>query len=368
MKAKTITTLVLIVISAITKAQNSKDTHNIQLAILLDVSSSMDPLIAQTRSQLWRIADYLNTGSKKGKKATVEFALITYGGYLEQYKPDVGFTYINSYFSTDIDSIGSQLIDLEISGGEEYCYAAIDRALNDLNWSTKKGDLRLIVIAGNESFNQGHVDPTSIHRKAKRKNVFVNTIYSSKVLDDADTWKNAAAKMDGKCFVLSLTDSAQIQKTFLDHRLVEFNNKRNQTYLPYGANGLGKFKRMVRQDESAELQGMQNLRDRIFFKTSDAYKNPSWDLVDAFQADTAILDKIKIADMPKSIVNLGPSDRLFYLKTKARLRAGYNDAIRTRYAFIGKYVNMKNKTIDVMIIELANEKGHKKGFSFATIK
>lgn len=46
---------------------NEKNNSSIQLAILLDTSSSMDGLIDQAKSQLWKIVNELAVSKKNGK-------------------------------------------------------------------------------------------------------------------------------------------------------------------------------------------------------------------------------------------------------------------------------------------------------------
>src|SRR4051812_18188401 len=51
----------------------------VQLAILLDTSNSMDGLIEQAKSQLWKIANELAYAKRHGKNPTLQVALYEYG-------------------------------------------------------------------------------------------------------------------------------------------------------------------------------------------------------------------------------------------------------------------------------------------------
>ena len=51
----------------------------IQLAILLDTSSSMDGLIDQAKTQLWKIVNEFATAKKDGKAPRLQVALYEYG-------------------------------------------------------------------------------------------------------------------------------------------------------------------------------------------------------------------------------------------------------------------------------------------------
>jgi len=51
----------------------------IQLAILLDTSSSMDGLIDQARNQIWQVVNEFSTAKQNGLTPILEVALFEYG-------------------------------------------------------------------------------------------------------------------------------------------------------------------------------------------------------------------------------------------------------------------------------------------------
>lgn len=55
------------------------NTTKIQVALLLDTSSSMDGLIEQAKSRLWNIVNTLTTLKYNGKAPQIEIALYEYG-------------------------------------------------------------------------------------------------------------------------------------------------------------------------------------------------------------------------------------------------------------------------------------------------
>ena len=56
----------------------------IQLAILLDTSSSMSGLIDQTRNQLWQVVNEFSTAKQNGVTPTLEIALFEYWSILQR--------------------------------------------------------------------------------------------------------------------------------------------------------------------------------------------------------------------------------------------------------------------------------------------
>ena len=58
---------------------NVNEKPKIQLAILLDTSSSMNGLLDQTRNQLWQVVNEFSKAERDGVKPTLEVAVYEYG-------------------------------------------------------------------------------------------------------------------------------------------------------------------------------------------------------------------------------------------------------------------------------------------------
>ena len=125
----------------------SDEKPKIQLALLLDVSNSMDGLIDQAKAQLWKIVNELAKMEQSNSKADIEIALYTFGD--DRLRPEDGYIQQWNSFITDLDLISQNLFSLTTSGGDEFCGWAIEEAVNSLLWTGKMSDLQMIVIAGN---------------------------------------------------------------------------------------------------------------------------------------------------------------------------------------------------------------------------
>src|SRR5262245_51242775 len=87
-----------------------KGERRIQVALLLDTSSSMDGLIGQAKTQLWKIVNELSAAKKDGVRPVLEIALYEYGkstlsageGYIRQILPLTG----------DLDKVSEELFAL----------------------------------------------------------------------------------------------------------------------------------------------------------------------------------------------------------------------------------------------------------------
>ena len=147
----------------------------VQIAILLDTSGSMEGLIEQAKSQLWRIVNEFAKAKQDGVTPEVQVALYEYGksslaaasGWVRQIQP----------LTTDLDKISEELFALRTNGGDEYCGWVIKDAVNDLAWSPEGNVYKAIFIAGNEPFTQGPVNYTDSCKAAITKGIIVNTIH-----------------------------------------------------------------------------------------------------------------------------------------------------------------------------------------------
>ena len=114
----------------------------IQIALLLDTSSSMDGLIDQARSQLWKIINELAVAHKGGKTPALEVALFEYGK--SSIPSGEGYLRMVTSFTHDLDKISADLYSLTTNGGDEYCGMVIDSATRILQWDSNDNNLKLM--------------------------------------------------------------------------------------------------------------------------------------------------------------------------------------------------------------------------------
>ena len=88
--------------------------NRIQIAILLDTSSSMDGLIDQAKTQLWKVVNTFIEAKRDGKAPFVEVALYEYGN-----NNAAGNDWIRlvSPMTRDLDQLSRDLFALKTKGG-----------------------------------------------------------------------------------------------------------------------------------------------------------------------------------------------------------------------------------------------------------
>lgn len=333
----------------------AKDTPRIQVAILLDVSGSMDGLIEQAKTQLWSMVETLSKASCNGKKPNIELALYEYG------RPDNGATnyFIKqlSPFTTDLDELSAKLFQLRTGGGDEYCGAVMVQSLKDLGWDVNPNHYKVIFIAGNESFRQGSISYTEACVLAKQKGVIINTIYcGDKQSGIAEFWN-----MNGECNGGTYSNIDQNQKMEnikapQDSLIYALNSKLNGSYVTYNSFGKRKMQLQSSMDEANASAGYSVAAKRATVKAnSAAYRNDSWDLVDAYNADTLVIAKLDKKYLPAEVQNKTTVEIKQYVQQKNEERSAVQKQINILAAEREKYIaKVRKETAAIQTQDLEN--------------
>ncbi len=317
---KIVCLLAVTLIGSMLNSQINPPKRKVQLVILFDTSNSMDGLIDQAKSRIWAIVNESSGLRYNGETPTLEIAMYDYGNdglsavsnYIRQQTP----------FTTNLDVVSEKLFSLKTNGGSEYCGAVIQKSLNDLAWSNDPKDLKLIYIAGNEPFNQGPINFKEVCSQATAKGVFVNTIYCGDAQQGIrEFWKEAATCSKGEYFNINSNEKIAYVETPYDDQIQEQNNKLNGTYVGYGAISTYNLSNQIAQDNNAAIQSKAVVSERALVKSKkSAYKNVEWDAVDAMEADSTFLTKVKEDELPKELKGKTKEEQEKYIKEKAEER------------------------------------------------
>ena len=275
--------------------------QKIQVAILLDVSGSMQGLIEQAKAQLWNMVSVMGKATCATGTPQIEIALYEYGrttndvakGYIRQLSP----------FTTDLDSLSQTLFSLTTNGGDEYCGQVIRQSVKELPWDANPASYKVIFIAGNEDFLQGAVTYTEACKEASQKGLVVNTIYCGpKAQGIREHWN-----LGGECGAGSFTSidhNAMLEDipTPYDSALLVLNCSLNNTYVAYGYAGRQRLAAQASVDQKNYDMNKSAALKRVTVKSNkNLYKNEEWDLVDAVAADSAILDRVSQETLPDNL-------------------------------------------------------------------
>jgi len=347
--------------------------NKVQIALLLDTSNSMDGLIDQARTQLWKVVNTFTEARRDGEAPFVEVALYEYGNnglsvannWIRQVQP----------MSRDLDTLSRSLFALKTNGGEEYCGAAIERALSDLTWDQSKDTYKVIFIAGNEPFTQGPVDARQACRNALSKGVVVNTIHCGRREEGiAGSWHDGAALGGGRFMVIDQDRAVTAIQAPQDKPIADLGVELNKTYLGYGRNRAAGAGNQVQADKDAAANAASGApTSRAVAKASGNYYNSSWDLVDAWGEKKVDPAKLETSDLPEAMRGLKPEERAAFIEKAAKERSGIKDKIlalnREREAYVEAELKKQatakgEKTLDEALVEAAREQATAKGYTF----
>lgn len=343
----------------------------VQIAILLDTSGSMEGLIEQAKSQLWKISNEFIKARQEGVAPEVQVALYEYGK--SSLKQESGWIRQILPLTTDLDQVSEELFALRTNGGEEYCGWVIQRAVADLAWSPASDAYKVIFIAGNEPFTQGPVNYAESCKAAITRGIIVNTIHCGGEAVGVNTkWKAGADLADGKYLVIDQNRAVVSIEAPQDKEIAKLGAELNQTYLAFGRSGMAGAKRQAVQDANVATLAPASgaVVQRSLAKASANYVNSSWDLVDAAKDKEFEVAKLKSEELPAEMQKMNTEERKAYIEKNSQERAQLQTKINQLNAEREKFVAARMKevgganTLDAVVISAIHEQGEKRNFKF----
>lgn len=351
---------------------DGQEKNRIQIALLLDTSNSMDGLIDQAKTQLWKIVNTFIDAKRDGKAPFVEVALYEYGNNNNAAGND--WIRLVSPMSRDLDGLSKALFALKTNGGEEYCGAVIQRALGDLGWDPRESTYKVVFIAGNEPFTQGRVDARSACKEALTKNIIVNTIHCGPRQEGIDgSWHEGAALAGGEFLVIDQDKAVAHVNAPQDKKIAELSLELNGTYLGWGnrREEAAANQRLADEDATANAKAGAEVQ-RAISKASSNYSNAGWDLVDALREKKVDPAKLDAKDLPEDMRYLAPAARKGYIEKAAANRSKIQGEIKelnkAREEFVAaelkKGAEGGAKTLDQAMIEATRKQAASLGYEF----
>ncbi|MBM3982315.1 MAG: VWA domain-containing protein [Planctomycetes bacterium] len=355
----------------------------IDLVICLDVSGSMDGLIASAKIQLWNVVNEL---ARIKPTPNLRVAIYSYGAS----KFDVKKGWVNKEvdLTEDLDEVYKVLNGLKTGGGDELVARVTKTAIDEQKWSTDKDALKVIFVCGNEPVNQDkQVNLEDVAGAAKKAGIVVNTIYCKWGHDtEIAGWAEFSKQCGGKHVNIDQNRATQqvVVKTEFDDQIIKLGEELNKTYVVYGADGKKKADNQQLQDKNAAEAkpaapgaAPTAALERSLTKAGGLYRNATWDLVDKMKEKDFDIKKVKEEDLCDELKKIKPEDRLAYLQKKADERAALQKKIAELSAARQKKVdeeraktpkNETEKALDEAFKGVIREQAKAKGFEVAPEK
>lgn len=314
----------------------------VQLAILLDTSNSMDGLISQAKSQLWKIVNDLASAEKGGNSPELQVALYEYGN--DNLSSGEGFIRQVLPFTTDLDKISEALFGLKTNGGSEFCGQVIRDSVLGLGWAPESDVYKAVFIAGNEPFTQGPVDFREAVGQAKAKGIFVNTIYcGSRQSGIGSQWKDGADLGGGEYTNIDQEREVVAIRAPQDDEIERLGRELNRTFIPYGQLGAKAEERQMKQDTAAEAVRGGAAVQRALFKAKKQYsESASWDAGALVEGGKKVSD-LDAAQLPEELRTLPLKDRESAIQDKLRKRKEIQARIQELSKERAGYVSRKER-------------------------
>ena len=353
------------------EAPKPEEKPLVQLAILLDTSSSMNGLIAQAKTQLWQIVNEFISARQDGQAPRVEVALYEYGN--DGLKEKEGFVRQISPLSEDLDKISESLFALKTGGGSEFCGWVIRDAARDLAWNPSSKVYKAIFIAGNEPFDQGPVKYAGACKGAVEHGIIVNTIHCGPEKQGVEgQWLAGAKIADGKFMTIDINAQMVAINAPQDTDIAALNAKLNDTYYGWGAFGAEGKARQIAQDSNAASAPAAPAvaASRAKTKASANYSNSRWDLLDAVKEKKLDLSKAKDSELPEEVRKLEPAKRAEFVEGKQKEREAIQAELqklskeRDQYVATQQKEQSKDRRLDEAVSGVVREQAGKKAFVF----
>ena len=343
--------------------------RDVDIALCLDTSGSMDGLIESAKQKLWAIVNELSCARPKPR---LRVALYHYGN--DGLNREMGWVKQLCPLTDDLDRIYEELFKLRTNGGTELVARVIRAATKNLDWSKQRGALKMIVVAGNEPATQDKkYELHDICKAAINEGIIINTIFCGDINQGRRTgWANAAAWAEGQYAAIDQDRGTVVITTPYDKRIIELNIKLNATYVGYGRKGAAHKARQERQDANAASLNEGAYASRAASKASGLYVNSSWDVVDAVKDKKLDLENAPTEALPSAMQDMSAKERTKYVADLASRRSKLQNEIselhKKRLAYQQQEMKKQGKddssSFDAQLRRAIQTQGQKKGLVF----
>src|SRR5262245_9721303 len=211
-----------------TRAADKPKAPVVDVVLCLDVSNSMDQLIASAKVKLW---DIVNDLGRAKPTPQLRVGLYSYGHL--NYDRSKGWVRKEVDLTADLDTVYQKLNALTLYGGDEYVARVCRDAIVEQKWSTDKKALKMIFVCGNEPADQDkQVSLESVAKMAVEKDIIINTIYCTwprAVRGEVDGWQSFAKMAEGRFAQIDMKKGTVAIATPHDKKLADLSAQINRT-------------------------------------------------------------------------------------------------------------------------------------------
>ncbi|MFO1110667.1 MAG: vWA domain-containing protein [Bradyrhizobium sp.] len=314
----------------------------VEVAFVLDTTGSMGGLIEGAKRKIWSIATAIVDSNPD---ADIRMGLVAYR--------DIGDEYVTRKFelTTDIQDLYASLLELKARGGGDWPESvneALDTAVNKMQWSDGGDVRRIVFLVGDAPPHMDYAQDTKYPvtlKVAKQRDIIVNAVLAGNAADTERVWRDIAQNGNGR-FIPIPQDGGQVVviETPFDEDIIILQREINGTVIPYGPRALqrrteDKTKQLSQVAAAAPAQASEmasylNKRAKV---NSEAVTGDG-DLVADLNAGRTSLSAIKNEDLPASMRDMKPEQRMDEVNRQMASRKALNEKLAALVAKRDKYV------------------------------
>lgn len=190
---------------------------DIQIVLALDASGSMDFLFREVSDSMGRMMAVLSKSKMNGRKARVNVGVVAYGA-----QKDNGMPWKVTDFTTAVEHLRREVAKVSCNGSEECCGAAISFAMTNFAWNRRENAnaLKVIIVAGNEPFDQGAVDYHALIPDLKASDIILNTVHTCSGYEsenEKNSWREPAQLGGGVALTIQGAGTPESQQGTQDY-------------------------------------------------------------------------------------------------------------------------------------------------------
>ena len=360
-------------IPAKTITEIPKQEKHIDLVFAIDVSGSMEHIIAATQRKVWSI---VNEMLKSKPMPILRVGLIAYRGENEECYGGTGFKAWD--LTEDLDKVYENLMALRTGGGNVECVGrAIYEANHSVSWQKTNDTLKVLFVLGNEPANQDrNKDRYGYHVTAPAaisNGIQINTIYCSSHERATPEWAEISRLADGAFLTVGLEGKVAEVSTPMDKELADLQRQLIGTNVAYGGGaGLKMVAELNKAENLAATAPMASQADRSSALTNQkSGRLGTWDLLDAVKEKRVKLDELKDEELSAEMQKMSPEKRREYLESKQKERdeiiKKMQELAKARDEYVQaeiKKQNLDKNSVDQIILNTLRQQAEKKGFKF----
>ncbi len=295
--------------------QETETGKKIQLVFCLDVTASMQGLIATAKQKIWSIASSL---LQTNPKPELQIGMVFYR--------DRGDDFITRRidFTSDIDSVYIKLMEVLAQGGgdaPESVNEALYNAVNDFQWYDDTSVYKAVFLVGDCPPHMDYADdvkyPVSCGLAVK-KGIYINTLKMGNCAGAESAWRETARITGGDYIPVDQDANGYVIASPYDDEIALLQNQVDNTVVYYGNTTLINTKEYskVHANKIYHKGKSSESASRAEYKYSKGIHADSYfqnDLVKDVATGAVKADSIQVRFLPDNMKTMTPAERKEYL-------------------------------------------------------